>query len=71
MSAIDRIPERLRGGTEVNVMRLDATRVAVVFHMASAEDADRLEANALAGLRRGEFRMRLRGKVTAEERTDG
>jgi len=63
------IPERLRGGKEVNVVRLDAITVAIVFHMGSPEDADHLERNALDGLRSGEFKMRLRGLVTGEIQT--
>lgn len=64
----DGLPERLRGGNEVNVVRLDDLQVAIVFKMGSKEDADHLETNSIAGLQRGVFKMRLRGKVSKVER---
>ncbi len=56
--------ERIRGGNEVNVVRLDDLRVAIVFTTGSKEDADVLFDRTLKGLKKGEFKMRLRGKVT-------
>lgn len=60
--------ERLRGGRTVDVMRVDDTHVAIIFSTATKQDADHLERNTLDGLRRGEFKMRLRGKPTGEVR---
>lgn len=59
--------ERLRGGSQVQVHRLAPTMVAVVFTMHSPEDADHLQQRMLDGLKQGEFKMRLRGKVTSVE----
>lgn len=56
--------ERVRGGDHVDIMRLDDTKVAIVFTLNSKEDADVLADRALKGLKKGEFKMRLRGKVT-------
>jgi hypothetical protein len=61
--------ERLRGGNQVQIVRMDDTKVAIVFTMGSKEDADHLERNALDGLARGEFKMRLRGKVSSIKKT--
>lgn len=61
---MNEITERLQGGNTVKVIRLDPLHVAIVFELKTAEDADHLEQNALNGLKSGEFKMRLRGKVT-------
>lgn len=57
----------LRGGNQVHIVRMDKNKVAIIFTMATAVEAERLAQNALNGLKRGEFKMRLRGKVSSVE----